>query len=91
MIDICETYANNSGLIFNEKKSAVITCIKSKFVSVSGGHTLSWVPRLTHLGVVVDKLHGDSAKVESRIRKNFVAVSSVVSRLGGKLFLMKHG
>ena len=58
MIDICETYANNNGLIFNEKKSVVITFVKSRFVSdrqlVIQGHRLSWASRLTHLGIVLD-------------------------------------
>ena len=60
MIDICETYANNNGLIFNEKKSIVITFVKSRFVNASDpqlviqGHRLSWVSRLTHLGIVLD-------------------------------------
>ena len=91
MIDICETYANNNGLIFNEKKSVVITFVKSRFVNASDpqlviqSHRLSWVSRLTHLGIVLDKLRGDSAAVESRARKYFGAVHSVVSRLGGKV------
>ena len=58
MIDVCETYANNNGLIFNEKKSVVVTFVKSRFVNASDpqlviqGHRLSWVSRLTHLGIL---------------------------------------
>ena len=84
MTDICETFANNNGLIFNEKKSAVIT----RFVSESDpklvlqGQLLSWESRLTYMGV---KLSGDSAAVESKGRKYFGAVNFVVSRLWGKV------
>ena len=45
--------------------------------------TIFWESRLTHLGVVLDKLRSDSASVESRIKKYFAAVNSVVSRFEG--------
>ena len=46
----------------------MITFVKSRFVSASDpklvlhGHLLSWESRLTYLGVVLDKLRGDSAE-----------------------------
>ena len=40
---------------------------------------------MTYLGLVLDKLGSDSASVESRIKKYFAAVNSVVSRFGGEV------
>ena len=91
MIDKCSDFAKVNGLIFNVDKSAVITFVKSRFVSVVdpqlviNGVMLPWKSRVTHLGVILDRLFNDTVAVESRIRKYFGAVNAVVSRLGGKV------
>ena len=88
MIDKCSDFAKDNGLIFNVDKSAVIAFVKSRFVSVVdpqlviNGVMLPWKSRVTHLGVVLDRLFNETVAVKSRVRKYFGAVNA---RLGGKV------
>lgn len=89
MLDICDEYARDHALVFNNKKSVSITFVKNKRIALKcpelwlNGSILPSKSEIVHLGVVMDRGCGDQAAVERRVRRFYGAVNSVVSRLGG--------
>lgn len=89
MLNICQRFTQEHGLLFNSKKSVATTFVRSRHVRVAdpefilAGNALSHKTEFRHLGLLVDSRYRDSVSVEDRIRKFFSAVNGVVSRLGG--------
>ena len=89
MLDICNEYARDHALVFNNKKSVAITFGKNTRMALNcpelwlNGSILTSKSEIVHLGVVMDRGCGDQVAVERRVRRFYGAVNSVVSRLGG--------
>ena len=90
MFNICDTYANDHGLMFNAKKRDTITVLKSSrrpFGNICftlGEQTVASRERIYHLGVILDgKETRNGSSTQEKCRKFCGAVNSVVARLGG--------
>ena len=89
MLDICTAYANEHHLIYNTKKSVVITFKQRRWKHSSeldvflNGNRLPNKKKITHLGVVMNSCCIVQGTLEARKRKFFAAVNDVISRLGG--------
>ena len=88
-ITICTTYANEHHLIYNTKKSVVITFKQRRWKHSNELDVFLNANRLpnkeerTHLGVVINCCCMVQSTLEARKRKFYVAVNGVISRLGG--------
>ena len=88
MLDICTTYANEHDLIYNTKKSVVITFKQGRWKHSSeldvflNGNRLPNKEKITHLGVVMNGCCIVQSTLEARKRKFYAAVNGVISRLG---------
>ena len=89
MLDICTTYANEHHLIYNIKKSVVITFKQRRWKHSSeldvffNGNRLPNKAEITHLDVVMNGCCTVQSTLEGRKRKFYAAVNGVISRLGG--------
>ena len=84
MLNICDTYAKDHGLVFNGKKSTSATFVKNgrrprgDVLFTIGKEPLSCREMITHLGVVMDASRRETVAVQERRRKFYGAVNSVV-------------
>ena len=89
MLDICTTYEKEHNLIYNTKKSVVITFKQRRWKHSSkldvflNGNRLPNREEITHLGVVMNGCCLVQSTLKARKRKFYAAVKGVISRLGG--------
>ena len=89
MLDICTTYANEHHLIYNTKKSVMITFKQRRWKHSSEldvflkGNRLPNKEEITHLGVVMNGCCMVQRTLEASKRKFYAAVNGVISQLGG--------
>ena len=89
MLGICDEYARDHSLMFNDKKSVATTFVKNKRIIPHNpefwlnGRILPTKVEIMHLGVAFHSGRSEESAISKRVRKFYGSVNTVVSRLGG--------
>ena len=91
MLDMCTVYAKEHHLIFNSKKSVMITFKKKRYIYKQSHDPEVFLndarlpnkDEIVHLGVVMNAHCAIESSLEARRRKFYAAVNGVVTQLGG--------